>query len=165
MARRVLMLLLVASVCVTLSGQSKPPAPSIVGVWRVAEVTTTGPNASTTRRPQPGLYIFTGKHYSFARVAAMTPRQDLPDASKATAAELRGVWGDDGFVSNSGTYQLAGTLVTTHPVVAKNPTLMKPGVVLTYAYAIDGSTLTLTERFGLTGAVTNPTTIRLTRVE
>jgi hypothetical protein len=37
--------------------------------------------------------------------------------------------------------------------------------VLTYAYAIDGSTLTLTERFGLTGAVTNPTTIRLTRVE
>ncbi len=35
--------------------------PHVEGVWRVVEVTTTGPGGTTDRNPQPGLYFFMGK--------------------------------------------------------------------------------------------------------
>src|SRR5215813_2398588 len=38
--------------------------PTLQGVWRVTEITTTGPNASKNGSPQPSLYIYTAKHYS-----------------------------------------------------------------------------------------------------
>jgi len=68
---------------------------TIQGVWRVTEVTTTGPNASTNKSPQPSLYIFTPKHYSLMRVNGTTARPDLPQdqMAKATAAQfVGGVW-------------------------------------------------------------------------
>ena len=42
---------------------------TIQGVWRVTEVTTTGPNASTNKSPQPSLYIFTCLSGSQARLS------------------------------------------------------------------------------------------------
>src|SRR5215472_18806075 len=48
--------------------------PTIQGVWRVTEVTTTGKGAATNKSPQPGLYIFTAKQYSLVRVTASTAR-------------------------------------------------------------------------------------------
>lgn len=40
---------------------------------------------------QAGLYLFTPTHYSM--VLATTGRQDIADTSKATADELRAIWG------------------------------------------------------------------------
>jgi hypothetical protein len=57
--------------CSSLSGQSKP---SIQGVWRIAEVITTGPTAGTNKNPQPSLFIFTAKHYSLMRILGDKPR-------------------------------------------------------------------------------------------
>ena len=66
------------------------------GVWKVTEVTTTGPNASK-RAAQPGFYILTGKHYSIVTVNSDQPRPDLPGHEhrhrRATAGQLGPVHG------------------------------------------------------------------------
>ena len=51
---------------------------TIQGVWRVTEVTTTGPNASTNKSPQPSQYIFTAKYFSLIRINGTKTRPDLP---------------------------------------------------------------------------------------
>ena len=114
--------------------------------------------------PQPSLYLFTGGHYSILSVNSDQPRPDLPqDTSKATAADLNSVWGP--LTANSGTYEIKGGTLTTHPMVAKNPAVMASGNAFTTSFKIEGKTLTLTTITGLRGPVTNPTTLTLTRVE
>ena len=152
-------------VSAALSGQTKPASRSTVqGVWRVAEVVTTGPGASTNSKPQPGLYIFTAKHYSIVRVDADKPRPNEPqDLTKASASELAAAW--EPFTGQAGTYEQAGGNLTVRPLAAKNPTVMASGSFTTYSYTLDGDALTLIPKTNKAGPVANPTTYKLTRVE
>src|SRR5262249_6871417 len=84
------------------------------GVWQVMEV---------GGQPAAGVYIFTAKHYSI--MFAATDRPQIDDTSKATADELRAMWGP--MAANAGTYDVSGNLVTIRPIVAKIPVVMKPG--------------------------------------
>ena len=139
--------------------------PTLQGVWQITEVTTTGPNASTNNSPQPGLYIFTGKHYSIVRVNGTKPRPDLPaDLKTATADQLLAVYGT-GFTSQSGTYEVAGGKLTTRALVAKNTGPMRAGSFTTSSYKLDGKTLTITAESNQSGPVANPATYKLTRIE
>lgn len=134
------------------------------GVWRVTEVTTTGPQGSNQTAPQPGFYIFTGKHYSIVTVNSDKPRPDLPqNTSTATLEQLQATWGE--FTAQAGTYEVKGSEVTFHALAAKNPSAMKAGNFSTSSFKIEGSTLTLTSKANQNGPVTNPTTRKLTRVE
>jgi Lipocalin-like domain len=143
-------------------GQSK--SSPLTGAWRVTQVQRTGPNAGTVNNPQPGLYLFTGNHYSIQSVNSDKPRPTLPqDTAKSTGAELNATWGP--FTANTGTYEIQGNTLTTHPIVAKNPNVMAPGTANTYSFKIEGKTLTLTAVKNTLGPVTNPTTLKLTRVE
>ena len=55
-------------------------APSgLQGAWQVVEVTTTGPAGSTNSNPQPGLYLFTARHYSIISVLSQEPRPAFKD--------------------------------------------------------------------------------------
>jgi hypothetical protein len=138
---------------------------TIQGVWRITEVTTTGPKASTNKSPQPSLYIFTARHYSLIRVNGTTARPDLPldQQATATAAQLLAVWAP--LTAQSGTYEVAGGKLTTRPLVAKNTFAMASGVFSTASYKLDGKTLTITQERNQTGPVANPTTWKLTRIE
>ena len=149
-----------------LSQSGAASQPTLQGVWQVTEVTTTGPNASTNKSPQPSLYIYTAKHYSVMRVNGTTPRPDLPqDLKMATADQLLAVYGP-AFSATSGTYEVAGGKLTTRPLVAKNPATMKSGVFITSSYKLDGTTLTITQETNAAGQkVENPTTWKLTRIE
>jgi hypothetical protein len=139
-------------------------SPSIEGVWRASEITLTGPGARTISPVQPNLAIITAKHYSRLEIHADYARPNLADASKASADELRQVWGP--VVAEAGTYETSdGKLLTLHAVVAKNPATMQPGSFSTYAYRLAGDTLWLTLQRDQRGPVTNPPTIKLTRVE
>jgi hypothetical protein len=144
---------------------SRVPATRLQGVWRVVDVVTTGPSASANSQPQPGLYLFTAKHYSIMRVTARTPRPEVQDPTKATAAELLAVWGNQGFIANAGTYDVTGGDLTIRPFVAKNPGVMKPGSFTTFSYKIDGGMLSLTNTRNNDGPIANPTTLKLTRLE
>jgi hypothetical protein len=151
---------LVVGVWVVVRAQS---GPSLQGVWRVTEVVTTGPNAATNSSPQPGLYLFTGRHYAILNVTGTRPATQPADTAKATAAELLAVWGP--FVANAGTYEVSGGTVTFRRIVAKNPAIMASTSFATNGFKVDGKTLTVTTMRTDAGPVANPTTTRLTRIE
>ena len=95
------------------------------GVWQVMDV---GGQAAA------GVYIFTGKHYSM--MFATTDRPQIDDTSKATADELRAMWGP--MAANAGTYDVSGNLVTIMPIVAKIPVVMKQGANEVYGFQVEG---------------------------
>ena len=145
------------------AGQSR--GASIQGVWRIVEATITGPQARTISfRERPNLTIITGRHYSRVEVQADGPRAILADPAKASADELRAVWGP--FVAESGTYEVAdGNLITMRPIASKNPAVMGPGVFIAYTYTLEGDTLSLTQQRNQNGPYPSPFTLKLTRVE
>jgi len=147
-----------------ITGQSKRE--SIQGVWQTVEVTITGPGARTivTREPRPNLTIITTRHYSRVEDQADGPRPISADVAKASADELRAVWGP--FVAEAGTYEVtADNGVTMRPIVSKNPAVMGPPVFITYSYRLDGDTLWVTQRQNQNGPFANPVTFKLVRVE
>jgi hypothetical protein len=146
---------------VPVAAQSAGAPLKMQGVWRV--VSTTG--AAVNPSSQPSLLIFTGKHYSILRVTSNQPRAAVVDPAKASTAQLVAMWGNQGFVANAGTYEVAGGVLTTHPIVAKNPDVMKAGTIIVYNVKMDGNALMLTESRDTDGPVASPTTLRLTRVE
>ena len=102
MARKLLVVVAVLGlVGASLLAQSKP---SIQGVWRPVEVTVTNSNPNpapgvigkgTHTNLQPGLLIFTGKHYSQMLDSGSKPRPttDFKVAGKPTAEEMQAQWG------------------------------------------------------------------------
>ena len=145
-----------------IAGEAKPA--SIQGVWRVAEVTITGPDARTIINAQPNLTIITARHYSRTEVHADKPRPNPADLANATADELRAVWAP--FVGEAGTYEITGgNVVIMRPIVAKNPAAMASGSFSTNSYQLAGDTLWVTPQGNQNGPVANPPTIKLVRVE
>ncbi len=145
-----------------IAGQSK--AESIQGVWRTVEVTMTGPAARTISQIQPNLTILTARHYSRIHIDAEGPRPMLADVTKASADELRAVWGP--FVGEAGTYEVTTDhFITMRPIVAKNPAVMGPGVFITYSYKLDGDTIWVTQQRNQNGPFANPVTVKAVRVE
>lgn len=126
--------------------------PPLVGAWQL------DPGQSG----QAGLYLFTPTLYSM--VLAATDRPDMADTSKATADELRALWGP--LLANAGRYEIAGDLITIHPVVAKIPVVMKPGASEVYQFRIEGRTLTLRQVRNARGAaVASAPTFKFVRAE
>jgi hypothetical protein len=144
-------------------GQSK--SGSVQGVWQTAEIRITGPTPRTITVPRPGPYvtIFTAKHYSRTEVQSEGPRQILPDIAKATADELRAVWGP--VVAEAGTYEVSGDTLTVHPTASKSPAAMAAGAFIVYSYKLDGDTLSITQVRNQTGPFPNPFTVKMARIE
>lgn len=152
------------TVVVSQGAMSQSPRPSIQGVWRVTEATITGPGARTISfAARPNLTIITHTHYSRVEVQADGPRPILSDVAKASADELRAVWGP--FVAEAGTYEVTDGVITMRPIASKNPAVMGPGVFIAYAYKLDGDVLSLTQQRNQTGPFTNPFSLKLVRVE
>jgi hypothetical protein len=122
----------------------------LVGVWQV-----------DGGQPGAGIYMFTSTHYSM--IAATTNRPDISDTNKATADELRAIWGP--MLANAGEYEIAGDLLTIRPIVAKIPVVMKAGDYEVYTFSIEGKTLSLTQVRNVRGPVDRASTTKLTRVE
>ena len=136
-----LMTLLAVFVAVaTLSGQAAPANP-LVGAWKIDGA-------------QPGLYIFTKQHYSFARIQG-EPLPDYPSNDKATDAQKVAVFNT--LYLNSGTYTVSGNMLATKAMMAKSKFAIG-GAGNQYEFAIAGSSLTLTQK--PSGAV-----LKLTRLE
>jgi hypothetical protein len=130
---------------------------SLDGAWMVAEITTTGPDSATLniRSPQPGLLLFTGRHYSLMRIGSADPRPLLEPADSATVKGLLAVYGT-AFTANAGTYELTGSTLTTSPFVAKNPQVMAPGNQQRSSIRIVGDSLWATGIPADTVTVPNP---------
>ena len=157
---KITMIVLLISLLLTTSAIAQ----KVQGVWSLTEITTTGPNGSTTQASQPSMYLFTKKHYSVIYVSRSDPRPPIADISKATADELRDVFVNS-FIANAGTYEVKGGKLTMRPMVAKSPGFMEPGTFVTTSIKLDGNVMTLVSDSSNNGPAANPTTFKLKRVE
>ena len=147
-------------VSVAQSGSASSP---VIGVWRVSEVTFTGPNARTVKNPQPGIVIFTPRYYSIESVNTEAPRPELP-LEGATDKQRADAFGP--FTGNAGTYAVKGNELTRTIMVAKNPRAMNNGNFNVETFKMEGkNTLWLTDKADSRGPAANPTTVKLTRLE
>ena len=144
-------------------GQSK--SGPLQGVWQTVEIAIAGanPRTITVTAPQQYLTIITAKHYSRTEVQADGPRAIIADVSKATADELRAVWGP--FVAEAGTFEVSGNTMTMHPQASKSPAAMVPGAFIVNSYKLDGNTLWIAQQRNQNGPYVNPVTFKLMRVE
>jgi hypothetical protein len=132
----------------------------LVGVWKITEITGTGPEAETITDPQPGFFIFTKKYLSNVGVSSNTPRPELPE--NPTDAQLLEAWRP--FDAGVGTYEVDGNTMTTHSLVTKNPN-RKPSDFWSGEFRIEGDDLFITGKANQDGPIENPYTLKLVRVE
>ena len=134
-------------------GQSTARRSPLVGAWRVTELADG--NGPPITNPQPGLYIFAGQHYSFARINGTKPLPNYPSNDKATDADKVAVF--NSLYLNTGTYTVTGNVLATKAMVAKSAFAIG-GAGNQYEFAVNGNTLVLTQK--PMGAV-----IKLVRIE
>lgn len=143
---------------------SQAQTPRITGAWRMVEVTRKDPTGRRNReRAQPGLYLFTNRHYSMTRVEASKPRPDLPRDRVRTSDHYRDTWGP--FAAQAGTYELRAGNLTTRPQVAKNPSRMQRRSFSTYRVRLTADTLWLQLITNDSGAVPDSIVHKLVRAE
>jgi hypothetical protein len=158
-----------ASMAILLSGweYSRPsrqePLNRVMGAWRVVEFSRDSSGTRISREAQPGLYLFTHRHYSFTRVEGSTPRRDFPDELRRTSDTYLEIWGP--FVAQAGTYEVQGDRLTTRPAVSKNPSGMVPNNFAAHTWRIAGDTLWLQQIANETGRVTDGPMFKLVRAE
>jgi hypothetical protein len=150
---RVLALASALALSSTAYAQSNGSANPLVGAWRISEVVEANKPALTD--PQPGLYLFTQKHYSFVRINGNKPLPDYPSNDKATDADKVVVF--NALYLQSGSYTVKDNVLAVKALVAKS------AFALTVAgnqfdIAVSGNTLTLTQK-------PNGPAIKMTRVE
>ena len=132
---------LVASENSAVQSQTKT---QVEGVWKVAEVQVPPKNpaekGTPITNPQPGLIILTKGYYSLLVVReerpAFAPAKDpgnLTDAEKIARYEQ---WRP--FSANSGTYEVKGSMLMLHPIVAKNVEVMTSGTPITWELKVEG---------------------------
>ena len=123
----------------TVHGQMKNP---LVGAWKVTEIAN--PNSAPLTNPQPGLYVFTEKHYSAVRLNGTKPLPSYPSNDAATDADK--VASFNTIYVNAGGYAISGNMLTLSPMVAKSAFAMAPGRTVQYEFTVKGDTLTLVQK-------------------
>ena len=146
-------LLALLAFTIFLYSQSPATKNPLMGAWKVTEMADT--NGAPITNPQPGLYIFTGKHYSFARINGSKPLPNYPSNDKATDAEKVTVF--NSLYLNTGTYTVTGSVLATKAMVAKSAFAIG-GAGNQYEFTVNGTALVLTQK--PSGAV-----IKLVRIE
>jgi hypothetical protein len=163
-------LVVVASVVLIGTAVFAQSKPSIQGVWRRVETTVTNPSPApgtltkgTHTNVQPGLLIFTAKHYSVQIDAAAKPRPAIKVAAKPTPEEMSAAWGP--YTANSGTYEFSGSTLTMRHIVAKNPANQEGKGITRATIKMEKDSLWMTVIETSAGKVQYPTTAKYVRVE
>ncbi|MFZ0064137.1 MAG: hypothetical protein WAL47_19050 [Pyrinomonadaceae bacterium] len=138
-------MLLIALVAADNSAVQSQTKTQVEGVWKLVEVVTPpktpAEKATSITDPQPGMIIFTKGHYSGIAVRARQPRAavapakdpaNLTDAEKIARYEQ---WSP--FMANSGTYEVKGTTLQMHPIVAKSVEVMTSGTPITWELKLE----------------------------
>ncbi len=173
MAKRMLTLIFLVALVMPMAGQSTR---SIQGVWRESERTIPASvagrqdpfgafPAGTHTNLQTTLVIFTDRHYSRTSDTAAQPRPTTgyKTPGKPTLEELQAEWGP--FAANAGTYEVSGTTLTLHAIVAKNPRAQREKNFTRLTVKLDGNNLWLTPMETESGTIAAPVTSKYVRVE
>lgn len=140
--------------------QSAVAQGKLQGVWKITEVTLTGPNARTMTPVESDTCIFTKKYCSCMAVSSEKPRAALPEKD-ATDAQKVAAWTP--LLAVTGTYDVKGQTVTIQPTIGKNPGAA--GSSMTFDFKIEKNNLLLTGK-ALQGAPAGSTySVKFVRVE
>lgn len=142
------------------------PSASVEGVWKIANVVTTGANAATIASPQPSLIIFHRGYYSYVssggkpRAASATPKDPdkLTDGEKLARYEE---W--EPLTGQAGAYEVKGATLVRHPIVAKNVSVMTTDGPIVQGLKVSGDSLVLISK-SAAGRPAGETRTTLTRV-
>jgi len=120
---------------------------TLTGVWKPVEVVidSGAERGRHTTDVQPGLLVFTKRHYSMMYVQGFAPRAIPSDSAtdeQLAMSFLR-------FTANAGTYQRHDSTITFTPSVAKHPAVMA-GAPFNAVVRTKGDTL-WAKRGGVTG--------------
>ena len=128
----------IAVFVLALSATRPAPGQSLVGTWKPVEVVVdSGPDRGRhTSDVQPGLLIFTKRHYSMTFVQGFKARPIPSDSVTNEQLALSFV----PFTANAGTYQRKDSTVILSPSVAKHPRVMS-GSPLTVVVRVKRDTL------------------------
>lgn len=129
-----------------------------VGVWKLVEITVTGPQAQTISVTEPGYMIVTDKYASFT--GAMAPRQELPE--EPTDAQLAAAY--KAFTADIVKYEIKENSLTAETLIDLNPNT-KQGYISTMDFNIEGNDLTITPKEEQGVPVENPYTLKFTRID
>jgi hypothetical protein len=96
--------------------------------------------------PQPGIFIFTGTHYSIMYVNTAELRPGYDDEAGQTDAETLAAY--ESLTANSGGYEIDGNTFTTYAYVAKDTNYMGgfPENDTVYEFERDGDSLIITTK-------------------
>lgn len=130
------------------------------GVWKIVEVTVSGPNPIKFTNPQPNLSIITKKYCSTMSIQGDKPRPDLPQKN-ATDAQKVATWTP--FDAGAGPCEVKGSTLTVHPIIAKDP--FPPGTFVTYEFKFEGKDLFITPKATQAGPIPTPVKLKCTRLE
>jgi hypothetical protein len=135
------LLLVCAALCVApvdSRAESADVADALEGAWLMDEITVISARGEASYPdPQPGLFIFSGGHYSMVWSLAAEPVPDSEEVWHPTDEEKASCFST--LIVNSGTYSVSDTLLTTVPLAAKTPEFV--GGFATYRYRVVGDTL------------------------
>ena len=113
-------------------------------------------------KTQPGIFVFTDRHYAVVRVLGDTPRQvTRKDPANPTVAELQ----EENRDSRAGRHlrnQGGGDTIIFRRIAARSITNMAPGNSAAQTFKIEGNTLTL---IGLGVGRAGEGVMKLTRLE
>ena len=130
---------------------------SLEGAWQVYEVTVSrGAFARTDIDPGLGLLIFSERHYSL--FVNSGDRPDVAPGSGALATDELRLAAFTSFVANAGTYEVSGSKLTLHVMLARVPSGVGSSPEL--EYRIEGDQL-ITTATSNAGGTTRTTYIRL----
>jgi Lipocalin-like domain len=143
----VVSMLIVSLLAVGKAGSQDQKKTQLEGVWKVAEVVVPASNpaekGTTITTPQPGLLIFTKGYYSGMAVTLDHPRADVAppkEAGKLTDAEKIARYEQwNSFIANAGTYEVKGSTLTMHAMVAKSQARMTSAATVTFEIKAEGS--------------------------
>jgi hypothetical protein len=138
MKNAIQLLLLAAISVLAYQAASQSGRNPLTGAWIIVETTITDSGEATVNgEPQPGLYIFTDRHFS----TMLVPGTDRPPFSAGrTDAERLAAY--DNFVADAGTYELQGNMLMTGNIIAKIPNGMTARIP--YRVGFEGEDLILT---------------------
>ena len=115
-------------------------AKGVVGVWQVKEIALQGDSGPIADKPFPNIIMFTRRHYSMMWVLGAETQRSFAQRWNPTNAEK--IERFDALVVNSGTYEIKGSTLTAHPIVARIPEFV--GGTLICEYHLKNNTIRLT---------------------
>lgn len=122
------------------------------GVWKAVEVIVPSAIAvnppmrdTTISNPQPALVIFTKGYYSVLGVQTTQPRvvsEPPKDPNNLTDAEKIARFTEwSPVVANSGTYEIKGSTIIRHPIVAKSADVMNSQTPITDEFKLEDANI------------------------